>query len=136
MKTSVGDKCVLPGSRQLMWIGLIVLIAGTILGLSGCGGSSGATPNPTPTPTPTPVPTPTPTPNPSPTISTISPSRTKVGGNGFTLTVTGSNFVAASVVQWNGSSRTTTFVSSTQLTAQISASDVASGGKTAVTVAT
>jgi hypothetical protein len=38
------------------------------------------------------------------------------------------------VVRWNGSNRATTFVSSTQLTAAISASDVASQGSRTVTV--
>ena len=46
----------------------------------------------------------------------------------------GSNFVSASVVQWNGSARPTTFVSSTQLTAQIQASDIAASGEVAITV--
>ncbi len=55
-------------------------------------------------------------------------------GPAFTLTVKGSNFVAASVVKWNGSSRATTFVSSGQLTAQIGASDVAVASQAVVTV--
>src|SRR5262249_31311658 len=57
-------------------------------------------------------------------------------GSSFTLTVNGSNFVSASVVQWNGSARPTTFVSSTQLTAQIQASDIAASGDVAITVFT
>lgn len=85
---------------------------------------------------PTPTPTPTPTPNPSPTISALSPTNIKVGGNPFVLTVTGTNFVSASVVQWNGSNRPTTFVTSTQLSALIPASDIATGGKTTITVST
>ena len=50
------------------------------------------------------------------------------GAAAFTLTVTGTGFVASSVVRWNGSSRTTTFVSATQLQAAIAAADVASAG--------
>jgi hypothetical protein len=42
------------------------------------------------------------------------------------MTVTGTNFVPASVVQFNGTARTTTIVSSTQLQAAITAADVAS----------
>ncbi|MEK7831306.1 MAG: IPT/TIG domain-containing protein [Acidobacteriota bacterium] len=38
------------------------------------------------------------------------------------LTVTGTNFVNTSVVRWKGTDRLTTFVSATQLTAQIPAS--------------
>jgi Tol biopolymer transport system component len=52
----------------------------------------------------------------------------------FTLIVNGSNFLPASIVEWGGSSRTTTFVSSSQLKANIGAADVASAGKVAVTV--
>jgi 6-phosphogluconolactonase (cycloisomerase 2 family) len=50
--------------------------------------------------------------------------------------VNGSGFVASSVVQWNGSNRPTTFVSSSQLSAQIPASDIAALGKAAITVFT
>ena len=72
--------------------------------------------------------------NPMPTISSISPSTAIAGGPGFTLTITGTNFVSGSVVRWNGSDRTTTFVSGTQLTAAIPASDIAAAGTANVTV--
>jgi hypothetical protein len=74
--------------------------------------------------------------NPVPSLSSISPTSATVGGAGFTLTVNGSNFVSGSVVQVNGSGRTTTFVSSTQLTAAIPASDIASTGNLSITVST
>jgi hypothetical protein len=57
-----------------------------------------------------------------------------MGSATFTLTVTGTNFNSHSVVQWNGSARTTTFVSSTQLQAQVTAADIASSGTVSVTV--
>jgi hypothetical protein len=72
--------------------------------------------------------------NPVPAISSLSPSSATAGGSAFTLTVDGSDFVTGSVVQWNGSSRTTTFVSSTQLTAAIPAADIATAGTAQVTV--
>jgi hypothetical protein len=72
--------------------------------------------------------------NPSPTISSISPATAVAGSGGFTLTITGTNFVNGSVVRWNGSPRTTTFVSSTRLEAAIPASDVATAGTANVTV--
>src|SRR5262245_26714265 len=72
--------------------------------------------------------------NPAPSLASISPSNATAGGPGFTLTATGSNFVSTSVVQVNGSGRTTTFVSSAQLTAAIPASDVASAGALSITV--
>jgi len=72
--------------------------------------------------------------NPVPTLTSISPSTTFAGGAAFTLTVNGTNFINGSVVQVNGSSRTTTFVSSTQLSAAIPASDIASAGTRSITV--
>src|SRR5579862_6341108 len=54
------------------------------------------------------------------------PGTVAPGSPGFTLTVNGTGFVAGAVVYWNGNSRTTTFVSSSRLTATITASDVAS----------
>lgn len=74
--------------------------------------------------------------NPVPVLTSISPGTVSAGAAGFTLTVTGKGFVKSSTVQWNGSLRTTTYVSSTQLTASIGASDVATAGTAAVTVVT
>jgi hypothetical protein len=74
--------------------------------------------------------------NPVPLVSSISPGTVSAGAASFTLTVTGKGFVKTSVVQWNGSARTTTYVSSTQLTASIGAADVATAGTASVTVAT
>ena len=71
----------------------------------------------------------------APVLTSINPSAAAAGGPAFTLTVNGSNFVSNSTVRWNGSDRTTTFVSSSQLTAAIPATDVASPGTVAVTVA-
>lgn len=52
----------------------------------------------------------------------------------FTLTAAGSGFTAQSVVRWNGSARPTQFVSSSRLTAAISAADVDTAGAVQVTV--
>lgn len=73
-------------------------------------------------------------PNPVPTVTTLNPSSRTAGSGAFTLTVTGTNFVAGSVIRWNGANRTTTFVSSTSLTAAITATDVQAAGTAAVTV--
>ena len=73
-------------------------------------------------------------PNPTPTITTISPNSSVAGGAAFTLTINGTNFVAASMVNFGGSAPATTFVNSTQLTAAIPAASVASTGTLAVTV--
>jgi uncharacterized protein (TIGR03437 family) len=72
--------------------------------------------------------------NPAPSLSTLSPSSVMTGSSAFKLTIIGTNFVTGSVVQWNGSSRLSAFVSSSQLTASISATDVASAGAAQVTV--
>ncbi len=72
--------------------------------------------------------------NPVPAATSLLPSSATAGGASFTLTVNGTNLVNGSTVLWNGSSRTTTFVSSTQLTATINAGDIANGGTASVTV--
>jgi hypothetical protein len=72
--------------------------------------------------------------NPVPSVTGINPSLAVAGDPGFTLTVNGSNFVSAAKVQWNGSDRTTTFSSSTKLTASISAGDIDTAGTASVTV--
>jgi YVTN family beta-propeller protein len=83
-------------------------------------------------------------PNPVPTISALSPSCAPAGEQFVDaidnkLTVIGPNvgpdFVADSVVRWNGSDRPTTSNGSINgLTAQISASDIAAAGTAVVTV--
>ena len=70
----------------------------------------------------------------APTLTSLSPSSASAGVPAFTLTVNGSNFVSGSVVQWNGAARTTTFVSATQLTAAIPASDIVTAGSAQVRV--
>jgi pimeloyl-ACP methyl ester carboxylesterase len=72
--------------------------------------------------------------NPLPSLTLLSPSSATAGGAAFTLTVNGTNFISGSVVRWNGTSRTTTYVGSTQVTASITAADIASTGPVAVTV--
>ncbi len=72
--------------------------------------------------------------NPAPTISSLSPNAATAGGGAFSLAVSGSGFVSSSVVNWNGSALTTTYGSSTQLTASVPASDIASAGSASVTV--
>jgi len=73
-------------------------------------------------------------PNPVPTVSSLNPNSATEGGPGFTLTVNGTGFVNGSVVRWDGSNRATNFVSSTQLTAQILATDIVGTGQASVTV--
>jgi hypothetical protein len=71
---------------------------------------------------------------PVPVIDSLSPNNWGAGRPAFELTVNGSNFVAESVIRWNGQIRTTTFVSNTQLKTQIAAADVAAAAQNTVTV--
>ncbi len=72
--------------------------------------------------------------NPPPVISSLSPFWTRAGGSAFSLTVNGSDFVAHSVVNWNGTPRVTHYVSSSVVTADISTGDIASVGTAQVKV--
>jgi hypothetical protein len=77
---------------------------------------------------------PAPPSNPLPTVSAISPTSAVAGAAGFSLTVNGSGFISSSVVDWNGTPLATTFVNGTQLTATVTAADVAAAGGASVTV--
>ena len=72
--------------------------------------------------------------NPAPAIIVLDPSWALIGGDGFILTVTGSGFVADSVVRWNGLDRSTTFISGTQLSMAVSNNDIAAVGTANVAV--
>ncbi len=73
-------------------------------------------------------------PNPVPALSSLAPSSGSTGGAGFTLTANGSSFVSGAVLSFNGSARTTTFVSASQVTAAIPSSDLATAGSYPVVV--
>lgn len=68
------------------------------------------------------------------TTTSLSPTSVTMGSATLTLTVTGSGFGADSTVLWNGAARTTTFVSASQLTALIPATDIATPGTAQVSV--
>lgn len=98
----------------------IAFIFAVVIAACGCGGGSSSQPPPPP--------------NPVPSISSLSPPSTVSCGTAFTLTVNGNNFVSSSSVLWNGSTRTTSYVSTTELTASIAASDAAVAATSNVTV--
>ena len=77
---------------------------------------------------------PAPASNPVPTITSLSPSSVIAGAAAQTLTVTGTNFIGTSVVNFNGTNRTTTYVSATQLTIQLTVADQGTVGSYNVTV--
>jgi trimeric autotransporter adhesin len=91
-----------------------ILIIGLLAGCSGGGGDKHK--------------------NPIPVLTALSPTTATAGGPAFTLTVTGSGYVSGSVVLWNGAARPTTYVSRTQISAAIAASDIASAGTAQVSV--
>jgi YVTN family beta-propeller protein len=113
-------------SKALVIKLFVVLGVASLVFLVGCGGgASQPFHNQPPPPTGS---------NPAPSITTLSPNTSVAGGAAFTLTITGTNFVAASMVTFGGAAPTTTFVNSTQLTAAIPAAAIASVGMVAVTV--
>jgi trimeric autotransporter adhesin len=101
---------------------------GILLFVIGCGGGgsgSGSSGSGVGSTTPPPV---------TLSITSISPTSVTAGTNGFTLTVNGSGFVSSSVVQVDGTAETTTYVSASQLTATVPASQIAKGAQLAVAV--
>ena len=75
-----------------------------------------------------------PPPIPTPSISSVSPSAIAAGSAAFTLIVSGSNFTSASAIAINGVKITTTYLSSSYLTASVSALTVATPSTLSVTV--
>ncbi|HEV2468081.1 MAG TPA: hypothetical protein VGS78_02725 [Candidatus Sulfotelmatobacter sp.] len=71
-----------------------------------------------------------------PAISQLNPDNATAGGNGFTMTVNGSNFAAKAVVNWNGTAQTsgTAYVSGNQLTVAIPSGMIATSGTVQITV--
>ena len=68
----------------------------------------------------------------TPTLSAISPATVMAGSPGFTLTATGSNFIKGTQILWNGVAQATTVLSNTQLSATISAAQIANPGTVAI----
>src|ERR1035438_7900102 len=71
---------------------------------------------------------------PTPAITTISPALVSPGGPDFTLSVSGSNFLATATIDWNGTALPSTYVSASQLTALVSATLIAATGTAKITV--
>lgn len=76
----------------------------------------------------------TPQPGVMPAITQLVPDSANAGAPAFNLTVNGSSFATTATINWNGTAQTTTYVSASQLTAMISASDVATAGTVPVSV--
>jgi uncharacterized protein (TIGR03437 family) len=72
----------------------------------------------------------------APVTTSLAPAALNINSPAIALQVNGSGFVASSVVQWNGVARPTTVVSATQLTAALTATDLAAPGAQWVNVFT
>jgi hypothetical protein len=72
----------------------------------------------------------------APAISSLSPGIATTGGQGFTLTINGTNFDSTAVVNWGSTALTTNYVSATQVTAAVTAAQIATAGSYTVTVTT
>ncbi|HUD64628.1 MAG TPA: beta-propeller fold lactonase family protein [Candidatus Sulfotelmatobacter sp.] len=106
--------------QRVLTSGLVISAIVNIGFLAGCGGGTASTGGGG---------------NPVPTITAMSPTSAVAGSAaGFTLTINGANFMAGSMVTFGGTMPTTTFVSSTQLTAAIPAAVIGSAGTASVTV--
>jgi hypothetical protein len=74
------------------------------------------------------------TPANQPVIKSISPSSVTAKGSGFTLTVTGTNFLQGATIKVNTISHATTFVNSTTVTTTITSSEISNPGQLQITV--
>ena len=72
--------------------------------------------------------------NPVPSISSLSPTEQAAGSTSQTLTINGTGFITSSAVTYNGTTHISTYVSSSQMTATLSASDLAATGNFPVVV--
>lgn len=72
--------------------------------------------------------------NPIPVVTQINPETAAAGGSGFSLNITGENFLPESEIRWGSTSLGTIYNSSTSLSVNIIGSLVASEGVYAVTV--
>jgi hypothetical protein len=69
-----------------------------------------------------------------PTITSLNPNTTSAGGPVFTMTVTGTNYLPGSLIQWNSVSLPTAYSSATTLSASVPANLISAAGTASVTV--
>jgi IPT/TIG domain len=118
MKPRIALLCV---SHSLATVGLagMILLSTSCGGGNSAGGGSGGSGAPPPN---------------IPSLTTISPTSATAQSSAVGLTLLGSNFEKSAIVQWNGSAISSSWVSSTLMTAAIPASNLASVGSAKVTV--
>jgi hypothetical protein len=69
-----------------------------------------------------------------PVIHQLNPSEATEGGPPFILYVTGNRFLPNATIRWNHSDRPTSYISTSELSAEISAADITSSGVSEITV--
>jgi hypothetical protein len=72
----------------------------------------------------------------APALLILSPSSADSGGPAFTLTIVGMNFTSESTAMWGATVLTTTYISDTELSADVPASLIVSTGAASITVTT
>jgi Tol biopolymer transport system component len=103
-------------SRRLRWVALACAASIVVL-LAGCSNNSSN--------------------NDTPVITSLFPSSATAGSGALTLNVAGTGFISTSVVYWNNSQRATTYnTTTTELSASITAQDVATAGTAQITIVT
>jgi hypothetical protein len=70
----------------------------------------------------------------APTLTGSTPDAAIAGSTGFTISVSGTDFIDGAVVRWDGVDRATTYVSTTLVTAVIPDTDIAAESQVSVTV--
>jgi hypothetical protein len=70
----------------------------------------------------------------APKLTELVPNDTPAGSAGFTLTDNGTGFGTSTAVFWNGSALATSYVTGNQITATVTAADVAASGNIPVYV--
>jgi hypothetical protein len=100
-----------------------LLLSVPLLFASACGGGSSNAGGGTP-----------PSNNPVPTVTSLSPASLTAGATAQTLTITGTGFLSASTVTFNGASHAATYLSASQLTISLTTADLASAGSYPVVV--
>ena len=71
--------------------------------------------------------------NPAPAINSVSPASEPTGTTSLNITVSGTGFVPTTVINVNGTARTTTFNSSTQVIVALNTADVSTAGSLSLT---
>ncbi len=72
--------------------------------------------------------------NPVPTLTSLSQTWARTDATAFTLTLTGTNFVPTSTVNWDATVLATTYVSATTLTVPVTTTMLATAGTVSITV--